>query len=362
TLDNLLVNPTLSDLVGGVQAVTLGDEEARRRGTQKTVLERKAPPTFDVLVEQESWQKVIVHKDVAAAVDSLLRGRPPVAEERTRDERENVSRRAVVAPVAEMPGARRGAGAGGFDGFAIEEEFAGRGRRGRSSAGRRMFYDPRRDFAVVRSQDEALAMELEEPTGTAGASSPASSLARVSRQKPLRIYPFGISRERLEQSARKLRVPVEISRDHTTADAVIALKAVYRRQGEQLRAAESARTPVYVLRTNTIAQMSEALSQIFDLRRGEPAEFGLAGSGLLDDGAPASVSASMPVAANPTMAAMEEAEQAIHELLNRGGDRTELLPQNSYVRRLQHQIAGRYNLESRSIGKEPERRVQIWAR
>ncbi|HKS70292.1 MAG TPA: R3H domain-containing nucleic acid-binding protein, partial [Ktedonobacterales bacterium] len=327
-------------------------------GTQKTVLERKAPPTFDVLVEQESWQKVIVHKDVAAAVDSLLRGRPPVAEERTRDEQENVSRRAVVAPVTEMPGARRGAT--GFEGFTIEEDFAGRGRRGRSSAGKRMFYDPRRDFAVVRSQDDALAMEMEEPTGTTGALSPASSFARASRQKPLRIYPFGISRERLEQSARKLRVPVEISRDHTSADAVIALKAVYRRQGEQLRAAESARTPVYVLRTNTIAQMSEALSQIFDLRRGDPAGFESAGFGLLDDGAPAS--ASLPAGSNPTMAAMEEAEQAIHEMLNSGGDRAELLPQNSYVRRLQHQIAGRYNLESRSIGKEPDRRVQIWAR
>jgi stage III sporulation protein SpoIIIAA len=75
TLENLLVNPTLSDLVGGVQAVTLGDEEAKRRGTQKTVLERKSPPTFDVLVEQESWREVIVHMDVAAAVDAQLRGR-----------------------------------------------------------------------------------------------------------------------------------------------------------------------------------------------------------------------------------------------------------------------------------------------
>ncbi len=75
TLDNLLVNPTLSDLVGGMQAVTLGDEEARRRGTQKTVLERKAPPTFDVLVEQEERNLVGVHRDVAAAVDDILRGR-----------------------------------------------------------------------------------------------------------------------------------------------------------------------------------------------------------------------------------------------------------------------------------------------
>src|SRR5436305_859603 len=76
TLDNLLMNPTLMDLVGGIQSVTLSDEEARRRGTQKSILERKAPPTFDILVEIQDRNKVAVHNDVAAAVDSFLRGRP----------------------------------------------------------------------------------------------------------------------------------------------------------------------------------------------------------------------------------------------------------------------------------------------
>ena len=58
TLENLMANPTLSDLVGGIQSVTLGDEEARRRGTQKSILERKAPPTFQVVVEIQNWDRV----------------------------------------------------------------------------------------------------------------------------------------------------------------------------------------------------------------------------------------------------------------------------------------------------------------
>src|SRR5213082_1242583 len=87
SLGNLLVNPTLSDLVGGIQTVTLGDEEARRRHTQKSILERKAPPTFDVVVEQQSWQELIVHRDVADTVDSMLRGQTIVAEERRSEER-----------------------------------------------------------------------------------------------------------------------------------------------------------------------------------------------------------------------------------------------------------------------------------
>jgi stage III sporulation protein SpoIIIAA len=84
-LENLLSNPTLSDLIGGIQAVTLGDDEARRRGTQKTVLERKAPPTFDVLVEIHAWQTLAVYTDVAAAVDALLADALPSPEQRIVD-------------------------------------------------------------------------------------------------------------------------------------------------------------------------------------------------------------------------------------------------------------------------------------
>jgi stage III sporulation protein SpoIIIAA/intein/homing endonuclease len=76
TLENLVANPLLCDLVGGIQAVTLSDEEARRRGTQKTVLERKAPPTFDIIVELIDRHKVAIHHDAAKAVDALLRGQP----------------------------------------------------------------------------------------------------------------------------------------------------------------------------------------------------------------------------------------------------------------------------------------------
>ncbi|MFN3763264.1 MAG: AAA family ATPase, partial [Anaerolineae bacterium] len=85
TLDNLLLNPTLSDLVGGIESVTLSDEEARRRGTQKTILERRAPPTFDVLIEIQDRQRLLIHHSVAESVDALLRGRPLQAELRYRD-------------------------------------------------------------------------------------------------------------------------------------------------------------------------------------------------------------------------------------------------------------------------------------
>jgi stage III sporulation protein SpoIIIAA len=86
TLENLMVNPTLTDLIGGIQSVTLGDEEARRRGTQKSILERKSPPTFDIVVEIQERDRVAIHPDVGEAVDMLLRGIPPGTETRWLDE------------------------------------------------------------------------------------------------------------------------------------------------------------------------------------------------------------------------------------------------------------------------------------
>src|SRR5437667_501092 len=104
TLDNLMMNPTLSDLIGGIQSVTLGDEEARRRGTQKSILERKAPPTFDIVVEIQSWERVAVHGDVAETVDAMLRGYQIPAEVRELDESGEVRvielPRAIGAPSA----------------------------------------------------------------------------------------------------------------------------------------------------------------------------------------------------------------------------------------------------------------------
>ncbi|MCK4362761.1 MAG: AAA family ATPase, partial [Dehalococcoidia bacterium] len=105
TLDNLITNPTLSDLIGGIQTVTLGDEEAKRRRTQKSILERKAPPTFDIVVEIQDWYHVAVHSDVAEVVDALLRGRPIPPEVRWMDETAAV-RREQMAP-AEKPTVRK---------------------------------------------------------------------------------------------------------------------------------------------------------------------------------------------------------------------------------------------------------------
>jgi stage III sporulation protein SpoIIIAA len=113
TLENLVLNPTLSDLVGGVQTVTLSDEEARRRHTQKTISERKAPPTFDIVVEMVSRDEVLVHPDTAESVDRLLAGQAVGGERRKQDvDSGQVEVEAVKAAPPSLPALRPGRTAG----------------------------------------------------------------------------------------------------------------------------------------------------------------------------------------------------------------------------------------------------------
>ena len=227
TLENLMLNPTLSDLIGGIQPVTLGDEEARRRGTQKTVLERKAPPTFDIVVEIQDWDTVAVHRNVAEVVDSLLRGFPAPAEIRHRREDGQIERW-------------------------VERDYFGGGlERRHAEAGRRVL--PRREERppVVREGEKGVAPP---PSDT-----------------PLRIYPFGVNRKRLARAARLLEMPVVLVDELAQAQAVITLQGYYRQSPRRLREAEAAGVPIYVLKANTAVQMENCL-QLLSERRGPAGE------------------------------------------------------------------------------------------
>jgi stage III sporulation protein SpoIIIAA len=354
TLDNLMMNPTLSDLLGGIQTVTLGDEEARRRGTQKSVLERKAPPTFDVVIEQQDRQHLIIHRDVAETIDDILRGSPPVAEERIRDSEGRVSARRISVQPMESPawgggnatpyggqfspfrGAglvpRNGMANGPRNGHANNAGLTAVNGKGNGYAPDGRSQPPRRDATRFVELVEERAEEM-----SGGSSEPASPALTT-----VRVYPFGVSRSRLEQAIRQMAVPAVISRDQDDADVIITLKNYYRNQPERLRAAESERKPIYILKNNTVEQMIDCLAHLFDID-------------LTLERAPGSGGA-----LDPTTEAIAEAEEAIGHVLTNGANAVELSPQNAYIRRLQHQVAERYNLASRSRGKEPNRRVKIF--
>ena len=265
TLENLMMNPTLADLIGGIQTVTLGDEEAKRRGTQKSILERMSPPTFDIVVEIQDWDKVAIHPDVGEAVDAVLRGQPVATEVRWLDE-----------------------------------------------------------TGEVRSRKEA-------PATTAQKT--AKVKQQVRRNNLPKLYLFGVNRGRMEQMAREMRLSPDIVNSLNDANLFITSKSYYRRKLQKVRDAETANLPIYVLKSNTPAQIRQLLEAIYPTSGTDKADrFKLA---------------------------LGEAEEAVTEV-KRGREAVELSPQSAYIRRLQHLLAERNDLSSKSLGKDPYRRVRIF--
>lgn len=281
SLDNLIVNPTLSDLLGGIQAVTLSDEEARRRGTQKTVLERKAPPTFDNLVEIQHRDRLAIYFDIAGVVDRLLAGAPTRPEIRIR-------------------------GAGG---------------------------------EVIHKGPEAHREEEEEITDgrraedrTAGVPAYGERAKRAS----VRIYPIGVSRTRLSKAIKEMEVPAALADQPSNADVILSLKAQRKRQPKKLEDALDKGVEFYTIKSNTLTQIKNFLRDYFrDVIRGRQ-EYGL-----------------------DFRYAIQEAEDAIVKV-QRSIQPVELSAQNSYVRRLQHELIQRHGLYSESKGKSPFRHVIVY--
>jgi len=270
SLDNLLMNPTLSDLVGGIQTVTLSDEEAKRRGTQKSVLERKAPPTFDVLIEIMEMDKLAIHHDVASIVDKMLRGAPPRPEIRVRNPEGEVE---VVQPSDVVE--RTSASASKFE----------------------------HDHEVV----------------------PTRPLPEI-----IKLFPYGVSRNRLERAIRELRVPAYITKDLREADVVITLKTHERKSTAMLQEARRQSIPLYTVKSNTFAQIAGMVREMFNLGP-----------------------------SNEEEEALHDVEEAVQKLMETG-EAQELAPQSSFIRRLQHQFVEKYDLLSESVGTEPYRRVKVF--
>jgi hypothetical protein len=294
-LENLLLNPTLSDLVGGIESVTLSDEEARRRGTQKTVLERRSPPTFDVLIEIQNRDRLAIHEDVAAAVDALLRGYPLPAEIRERidgDIRIEKAKKELMPDGSRQQGYRRQNDIN--QATQIDQEF----------------YSTARDMAFKGVDQKKMAL------------------------KTMRIYPYGVARNRLGQAAKRLGVPAIIVNEPAEADVLVTLRSYYRKRQRTIMDAERRNVPIYVLRSNTVNQMQQFLSDLFNLYTTDIS------SGGVDT-------------------ALRETKAAIDVVMN--GERwVELRPAPSSIRRLQHQLAREAELVSHSYGKEPNRRVRIF--
>jgi stage III sporulation protein SpoIIIAA len=308
TLQNLMLNPTLSDLVGGIQTVTLGDQEARRRRGQKTVLERKGPPSFPILIELAARHEVAIHRDVAGTIDRLLRGIVPTPELRQIDSTGIISRSQI-----------------GFQ----DTLPAPKDSLQHSEGNKRAFHE-----TPYRPDPLNYQTETGHPTTTIfDESSTQMSATANDETEPLvtRVLPYGVGVARVRDFLARNPTNIELVDDIKKTDVLLTTKTQYRKRSTILQHAQERGVPIYVLRKNTETQLEQFLRNLSSSRSSQ--------AGIQN--------------------ALSDVTSAVDKVTE-GAFEVELEPQNAYIRRLQHILASQSNVNSKSKGRDPKRRVTLY--
>lgn len=337
-IENLIKNPTLSDLVGGIQSVTLGDEEAKRRRTQKTVLERKAPPTFEMAVEMLQRQRWVVHSSVADTVDSLLRGHSPASQVRTTasDGSVTITRELPTISTAGMP---RVADAPSYS----------LSPSNKRRAARRVLpfpQSPEGEWFAEKLEDER---SLDEICWQPHQSSDVERQSgKNSLEKPLYLYPYGISRHCLEEALSTLCLPIVLTQDIDSVDAILALRSHVRKHSNLRRMATERQLPIHMIKANTMSAITRTLRACLGMDEPDTTDEHELGKRASNGGT------------EDEIAALEEARRAVEQIVLPKGQPVELLPRCAKVRQMQHELVEHYRLKSLSFGSEPFRQVRIY--
>ena len=303
SLENLIKNPALSDLVGGIQSVTLGDDEAKRRASQKTVLEREKQPTFDIVIEILDRNTLAVYKDASEAVDYILRGWP------IRPEIRKVDKTYDNKP-AEIK----------------EEEHL-------------VPVEPQKETTqqiIDRINEVDRKIAQQDPADRLKFSFNRKDYVKEAK-KFKKIYLYAVSRSIVEKIIERLDLNAEITKNIDDADLVIAHKNFAKGGAKILSTANNYRLQIFYIKTNSMAQIQKVVKEALDIRESSQAL-----QGYYDD----------------AEKALDEAKIAIDKILA-GARNIELAPQNQQIRKLQHELVEQHNLESESIGEGAERHLKI---
>ena len=342
-IDNLMKNPTLSDLVGGIQSVTLGDDEARRRGTQKSVLERKAPPTFEIAIEMLERDRWVVHPEVAESVDHLLRGRVPNPQVRTLDEKGDV----VVTqerPTVPLSPLRSSAILKSEEELTLETA-----RRGWGGSGQMLpLSTVKSNVTPIRSELNDFQTLLDESFQRDVLNQPLDRRPGPNGEDlPLHLYPYAVSRSQIDQIIQMLKLPIVLTKDIDHADVIFALRSHLKGHSKLKHVAKVKHVPIFTIKANSIPQIARGLRRLLNLEDPEAPEvfeLNLMASGKSDD----------------EVEALEEARLAVEQIVLPKGQPVELLPRPARVRKMQHELIEHYRLHSQSFGEEPNRRLRIY--
>lgn len=326
TIESIIKNPSLQLLVGGIESVTLGDDEAKRRKVRKTVLERKGPPTFTCAVEMTSRTECRVHHRLDATVDAILLGKSPLFEVRHMEPEPKCSEKLDTSVVPEKKSKVE---------FKQAEDEGSRSHE---------------------SDSEEEVIDQESPRTQRW------SQIKIARKisEPVYVYTYKILESDVLQVAEVMGLEneIDVTGDIGTADAILASSAELKRNPWIRGVAKFHQLPVFVLKSNTMAQMWKAVRMILGMD-----SFGatkkLPSKDVLDIDIDVEDDAPSRKPSLEELDALEEARLAIEYIVIPGGEPVELLPRRSDIIARQLELVESYQLAAENSGTEMNPRLQI---
>ena len=324
-LDNLVKNPTLMDLVGGIQYVTLGDDEAKKRGSTKSILERKAPPTFEVAIELHDAETWIIHEDISQSIDLLLQGQTLELQER-----KLWSTRDVTNIKCQLRSKKKEAKAQTL------------------LTSNHLVKNQAFDLDFIKKQGVTKV-----PTNLKKIRKSDLAANQKLKNKFFFLYIYGINTQDLKSLIRTLNLPIILTKEVQSADAVLALSTLLKSNKQLRQLACAKKLLVFTVRSNNLLQVARALRAFV---RAKQINLTASKNSEASDFKRNISKARLETILTP----LEEARLVIEEIIIPKNRAVELLPRPSSIRKLQHELIAHYGLFGDSIGNEPNRRLRIY--
>jgi stage III sporulation protein SpoIIIAA len=317
-LENLIKNPTITDLIGGVQYVTLGDEEAKRRGSSKSILERKAPPTFDVAIEIHDPKTWIIHDNIQQSVDLLLQGQSFPTQKRSiiKDSTSFIDCKIIYNQK---------------ESDTVQDNYNKRSlpeKKNKDGYLLNRFNQSKTKPKKLLKGDSVLKNEL--------------------KQKFTFIYIYGINNQDLKSLIKTLRLPIIITKEIQYADAILALANLVKNNRKLKQISHSKKITIHTIQSNSLLQIAKALRILAKKNSMVPLRTEKINANFED------------VISKEFLTPLEEARLAIEEIVIAKNMAVDLFPRPSFIRKQQHELISHYHLTGLSVGKDKQRRLRIF--
>lgn len=312
-LENLIKNPTITDLIGGIQYVTLGDEEAKRRGSAKSILERKAPPTFDVAVEIHDSQTWVIHDNIENSVDLLLRGQNPLLQKRKLTNEKEVTIQCRISYNANEP---------------------------------HKINHLKSNIPVKKEKKNILLSNITIKKNWKLKKLNDDSSKLLTRE--ISLYTYGINIQELNAIIRTLRLPIVITKEIQSANAVLALENLVKNNRRLKQISYSRKTTIYTIQRHSLLEIVKTLQKLSNKYNTFPAI------------KKQNIRKTSRIIDKELLTPLEETRLSIEEIIIPNHKILDLLPRTSSVRKLQHDLIEHYQLNSSDVGNELNKRVRIY--